>query len=513
MRIPDRARTILPPRGLAPLVALALLLSSGCPDDDDDDSSAGDDDTTAGDDDSAGDDDTTAGDDDDLPPEGRLAARGARLVDHHGRTITLRGVNAGGRSRLSPYAPFEFDPGQYEASLDGYLDRIDGWGMNTLRVPFSWQGAEPERGQYDEDYLARIDALLDGAWERGLWTILVFQQDRYAEPVCGTGFPFWTFQEDDLIDPWTECPGWFDGYTFDDDVRGAFTAFWDDWNGNRTAFEAMWTMMAERHGDRPGVVGFELMNTPEAGFTSDREAWAGETLTGFYGELIAGLRPLAPDTLLLVDVPALDMLDGDTSLQPPPGEDLVLVVHHYDPTILFADVAPGDGPEQALQGWADLAEGWGWPLLLGGAGVDPSAGDATAAARAYLEVVDARGMHATWWDYSQAAELWNFEDLSLVDAAGEPREALLDGVVRPYVRALAGAVVEAPAYDPAARRFTLEYTPDPALGATEIAVPGYLYADGASSTCEGAVCSLSGGVLTAEAEEGASSARVTVEPG
>ena len=515
-----------PRRDLVCLVALGLALGTGCPADDDDSagddaSAAGDDDTTAGDDDSTSGDDDTTGDDDsaddddtppELPPEGRLTVHGRELLDHQGRTVILRGLNAGGRSRMAPYAPFEYEPGTYDEELAAYLDRIDAWGANVLRVPFSWQGIEPARGTYDEEYLQRIDALLDGAWERGLWTILVFQQDRYAEPVCGTGFPFWTFQIDDLIDPWYECPGWFDGYTFDDEVRGAFQDFWNDWNGNQTAFFELWTLLADRHADRPGVVGLELMNMPEAGFVSDREEWVALELTGFYEDLIAELRPMLPHTLLLVDVPALDILDGDTSLLPPAGEDLVLVTHHYDPEILFDLVEGGDDPGPTLHAWADLAEAWGWPLMLGGAGVDPTVGGAGSAARRYLDPVDERGMHASWWDYSVASEQWNFEDLSVVDGAGDERSALLAGVVRPYVRALAGTAVQPPSYVLATGEFAFEYSPDPQLGVTEIAVPPWLYGDAPAAECEGAACTLAGGVLTVDADPGAPVVRVAVAP-
>lgn len=506
---------------------LALSVGAGCPGDDDD--SSGDDDTTVGDDDTTeGDDDTTSGDDDDsagdddsaddddapeLPPQDRLAVYGPRLIDHRGRTVTLRGFNAGGRSRIAPYAPFEYEPGAYDDELDVYLDRVGAWGANVLRVPFSWQGIEPVRGEYDEEYLQRIDALLDGAWERGLWTILVFQQDRYAEPVCGTGFPFWTFQMDDLIDPWYECPGWFDGYTFDDEVRGAFAAFWDDWNGIQTAFFELWTMLAARHGDRPGVIGLELINMPESGFVSDREIWVAGELTAFYNDLIAELRPLLPHTLLLVDVPALDILDGDTSLQPPVGEDLVLVTHHYDPAILFDLVEGGEDPGPTIHAWADLAEAWDWPLMLGGAGVVATEPGVGSAARRYLDPVDERGMHATWWDYSVATELWNFEDLSVVDGAGDPRTPLLDGVVRPYVRALAGTEVGPPSYVLATREFAFEYVPDPDLGDTEIAVPSWIYGAAPEVGCEGASCSLGGGLLTVEPDAGAPTVRISLAPG
>lgn len=42
-------------------------------------------------------------------------------------------------------------------------------------------------------------------------------------------------------------------------MDAAFDAFWEDRSGVRTAFAAMWDRMAERHADRPGVIGFEIL--------------------------------------------------------------------------------------------------------------------------------------------------------------------------------------------------------------------------------------------------------------
>jgi hypothetical protein len=44
------------------------------------------------------------------PPEGgTLVADGTLIRDSLGRQVTLRGVNAGGRSKFAPYMPFDFD--------------------------------------------------------------------------------------------------------------------------------------------------------------------------------------------------------------------------------------------------------------------------------------------------------------------------------------------------------------------------------------------------------------------
>ena len=126
------------------------------------------------------------------PERTTLSTQGRRIVDESGREILLRGINAGGRSKFAPFSPFDFDADNFQEELDAYLDRPVEWGLNVLRVPFSWDAMEPERGVIDEEWMSRYDALLDGAAQRGLYTIVDFHQDVYSERYCGDGFPIWS---------------------------------------------------------------------------------------------------------------------------------------------------------------------------------------------------------------------------------------------------------------------------------------------------------------------------------
>lgn len=85
----------------------------------------------------------------DPPERGVLEADGTELRDAHGRIVTLRGINAGGRSKFAPYFPFEWEDPDFVAAMEDYLDRIDAFGFDVLRVPFSWAAFEPVRGVDD----------------------------------------------------------------------------------------------------------------------------------------------------------------------------------------------------------------------------------------------------------------------------------------------------------------------------------------------------------------------------
>src|SRR5206468_1972169 len=140
-------------------------------------------------------------------------------------------------------------------------DRAAAWGIDTMRVPFTWAAVEPTQGKDDEDFLKRYDALLDAAWARGIWTILDFHQDVYAENFCGDGFPSWTIP-DPKPAPHHDCPSWGLEYFGDKGVQGAFDRLWAKDSTVQRDLSLMWVRMAARYKDRPGVIGFEIINEP-----------------------------------------------------------------------------------------------------------------------------------------------------------------------------------------------------------------------------------------------------------
>ncbi|MCP4806291.1 MAG: glycoside hydrolase family 5 protein [Proteobacteria bacterium] len=398
----------------------------------------------------------------------RLRTDGTLVVDELDRTVLLRGVNAGGRSKFAPYVPFD---GDFDEGVGAYLDRPEAWGFDVLRVPFSWAAAEPSRGEWDEAWMARYDALLDAAHERGMWTIVDFHQDVYAEAFCGDGFPAWTLPEDPG-EPRHDCPGWFTGYTQDDRVDQAFEDFWGDTHGARTDFEAMWSVMAARHADRPGVIGFEIMNEPHG---------SADELTPFYEELTDVIRAEAPDSLVFFDATGTDGVNASTDLARPDRDGLVFAPHFYTPGALFGgglgDVAPAEN-------WADVGEDWDLPVLVGEFGIDAGHGsDITPYMTEHYDIFDARGMHATYWEYSDSSELWNEEDLSLVGPDGEEREDMLAAIVRPYPRALVGGATWS--FDGSVLRLELPATEV----VTELSVPGLgeVWSDSACVQWEGPI--------------------------
>ena len=74
------------------------------------------------------------------------------------------------------------------------LDPLPGWGVNVLRLLFTWEAYEPSPGTYDDAYLSYYEGVVDAAAARGLWVVVDFHQDAFSRASiggCGEGFPQW----------------------------------------------------------------------------------------------------------------------------------------------------------------------------------------------------------------------------------------------------------------------------------------------------------------------------------
>ena len=414
------------------------------------------------------------------PPLAALTADGTTLRDADGRAVALRGVNAGGRSKFAPYMPFDFTEGAFQAALDAYLDRADTWGINVLRVPFSWAALEPTEGTWDESWLARYVALLDGAHARGLWTIVDLHQDIYAEPFCGDGFPVWTIPGDPGP-PRHDCPTWYLGYFDDDDVKAAFDRLWANEGGRLDALNGMWEALVARLADHPGVLGYELLNEPGWG-SADRDVFTATTLPSWYEDLVPRLQATDPDALFFLDTNGVEGPAASTVMPRPALDGIVFAPHFYHPTIILGSDGPAieESPLPGLTAWAAVGADWDVPVLIGEFGMPIGRDGGAEWIAGHFDAFDALGLHGTLWEYSTAGEVWNGESLSITFATGAETE-LVEAMARPYLAAIAGEVT---AQALTADRFTATWTAT-AGSWSEIALPARGWS-GASIVAEGA---------------------------
>jgi endoglycosylceramidase len=437
------------------------------------------------------------------PPDWRLHVDGIVLRDSLGRAVLLRGVNAGGRSKFAPFAPFDFASDQYAAALGAYLDRAASWGIDAMRVPFTWEALEPtQAGARDADWLGRYQQLIDGAWARGIWTFLDFHQDLYSQNFCGDGFPPWTVPNAPA--PHHDCSGWQLQYFSDAAMQQAFDAFWAAGSPVQAQYLAAWDFLVARFKDEPGVVGFEPINEPGWGTAQDIGAFEASTLSSFYAQVAPHIRQAAPQSLVFVEPTGISGANLSTTLTRPPGDGIVFAPHYY-PVREVPDTAVTN-----LTAWAAVGAAWNVPTLVGEFGISNSGANAVDYIAACLGALDTLGLSGTAWEYSVAAENWNGETFSFVGPDGT-EYPVAKSLVRPFARAVAGDAV-AQSWDPASSTFTLAYVP--AAGVTEVQMPARAYPSGYDVTLTGGCYDPTSapGRLLVRADAGASIVSLRVTP-
>lgn len=98
----------------------------------------------------------------------KLTLKGTRFVNESGKEVILHGLNVLQRQRENNH----FYPG-FEKAF-GYFRRS---GFNLLRFGIFWDGAEPEPGQVDMEYLRKVKDIVNLAEENGIYILLDMHQD------------------------------------------------------------------------------------------------------------------------------------------------------------------------------------------------------------------------------------------------------------------------------------------------------------------------------------------------
>jgi endoglycosylceramidase len=376
----------------------------------------------------------------------RLRADGMRLIDPLGRTVLLRGVNFGGRSKLAPFLPFDVetdDATAFEHALGRAVDRLAGWGFDLVRLPFSWEGIEPERGRVDERYLDRIARMIDALWSRGIRVIVDFHQDVYATPFSGDGFPLWTLGSISHGGPRSDDRAWFARYSErGGPVQRAFGRLWRNEDALLDAWRRMWRRVAMRVGRRPGVLGFEPINEPGWGPEHTIERFEREILTPEIERVGRMLIDCAPGALIVQGGCGTDGPSGGTAMERPALMGFVYGAHVYDPRVFGGDPFTRDAAwlRELVRRQIEVARRWGVPMMLAEFGGSSSSIDQLPAIDATYAELDAAVAHAAVWEISFSVDERLSDDLRLTHADGRPKPAM-DVVVRGHPRAIDGTIL------------------------------------------------------------------------
>jgi len=375
---------------------------------------------------------------------GPLSTRCQHFVDADGRVVILRGVNA----RIDGVFDVDLGPGRVPLQPIPSFDASDAaamraFGFNVLRLPMQWSGVEPEDTDpptYVEEYLDRVEAVLDACRDAGIFVLVDLHQDAYSKWIGEDGAPLWAIvPEPDVIleGPLTDLA---ERRTSGQVLRAFETFFGDSPDGERlrARYAAMAAHVATRFSDHPAVIGYDVFNEPVADDDQTRR------LNVSVAEAVRAVTR----QLVFFEPPALQRNLADASGTPGapfPVEGAVYAPHVYTLSFIGTDEQRESFTIATLRRGnrtaADEARRWGTPLFIGEFGYDPAGIRAADYYRMQLDLQDEVGASSAvciWKEDSQGS--WGFHDFEGVgeDGAWAPREAMVALFDRGFPERIAG---------------------------------------------------------------------------
>ena len=373
----------------------------------------------------------------------RLVTRGSALVDELGRKVILRGLNVGGRSKMPPFVPFDIQSSaDVPPRAEQLMTAVRKLGSNGVRLTLSWEALEPQRGVYDDEYIARYRSLLDAADKAGLSVIIDFHQDVFQAAFCGDGFPEWALGDIPHGPPHYDCKSleWSQPY-FDksSSVSQAFDGLWNNRDGLLDALVAMWSRVAREFGRHPAVAAFEVINEPGSGSLT-AEVLGATVLPGVYDRVAAAIEAEVGPAAVLGDDPIAAINDVERLVRPTHAR-FTYGPHFYDILTTIGAMVDPDRIRGEVSAILARGEAWGAPVVIGEYGVSNSHPQKAEFSTAVLDAADARRASAMAWEASMSDLLWNNEDFSVLTTDGSSR-AWGEALDRPVARAIDGTILD-----------------------------------------------------------------------
>ncbi|MBW7863470.1 MAG: glycoside hydrolase family 5 protein [Candidatus Hydrogenedens sp.] len=374
------------------------------------------------------------------------------LRDAEGRVVLYHGVNV---SNYSKYAP-DFLP--WHSKED--FARLRDWGFNLVRYLVFWEAIEPERGRYDEAYLAATLERIGWLEELGIDVLVDLHQDLYARPFTGDGFPEWTINDDGheftLRQPWNL------NY-IEPAVRASYRNFWKS-DDSRGRYAAMAAVLLERLEGRPNVIGLDIMNEP---WPAPLPGFERRVLGPFYEEMRAMRRQRGFTTPLYFEPVIYTSTGWPSALDFTPDPDWVYTPHYYDP--LCHEGRPYTFFGKLLMQWGvrgkiNEARRFGVPLLYGEIGISPAVEGHEEFLRDLFGLF--RRHHIGWTYYS--LDKAGHSGFGVLEPDGSPNYGILRHLISVYPQRVAGTNLKTDYGD---THFTLSYDPSGEPGLTVIALP------------------------------------------
>lgn len=355
---------------------------------------------------------TTPGEVIDLLP---LQTADRRIVDTAGRDVLLRGANVNslgeywqGVPTIEPTIPL----------TDADWELMASRGFSVVRLLITWSRVEPVRDVIDESYLDEVEAAVDEAADRGIYTVIDMHQDAYSafistsdpatcppgtSPAKGwDGAPAWATRTDGL----STCLPSGGERNSSPAVNRAWNNFYDNVDGIRDEFAEAWAAIATRFAGRSEVAGFDLLNEPE----NPRPAAEMQPVyNAFLADVIGAVRAAeaaaaAPFDHIVFVEPALPAGDQSRGLVIPDpaalGGDVSNIsasVHNYAESI--GDLGTIEGMNDLIEAFTASIGVPNWGGEYGFWSLEPAT---LEKARRYAADEDDHLWGGAWWQWRQS---------------------------------------------------------------------------------------------------------------
>ncbi|WP_432127064.1 cellulase family glycosylhydrolase [Streptomyces sp. bgisy082] len=385
------------------------------------------------------------------------------LTDAHSRALTLRGWNVEDKANRGDAA--------LSAVTEKHFRDMRAKGFNFARLLVFWDDLEPRPGRYSQDYLRKIERILDWAEKHDVKVLLDAHQDVFGPAFGHRGIPEWATRTDGL--PFTPRPDdWFSEY-FEPAVQRAFTHLYED-EDLRRAQARMWRVLADRFDDHPAVLGYDLINEPMGEVREGEDLATAarrierDQLTPLYNRLADAVRSVDRDAWIFVEPTPVVGEGVPTGLGRIHDPKVVYAPHFYNTGMeAGADYDPAAGWIESYERAVTLyPEQYEVPVVVGEWG--PLNNSLPQMNRFYRDAMSSLGRYGSGW----AGYVWCYGGgYCAVDGTGAFRTNK-ELTAEPYAEAVAGRVRSA-AYDSGTGVYRLAYDAAGRRGSrvTELSLP------------------------------------------